>query len=174
MTIQERYTQLCATPSDINEHLPTLKRYAEQSDSIVELGVRYIVSTWALLAGKPKQMLSVDIAHPATYGARIADVYNTAKQEGISYFFAEVSSLDIVLPEHDFLFIDTLHTKAQLSQELALHANKARKFIAFHDTHIEGLDEMMEAVNEFLATHPEWQIKEDHLNNNGLTVLSRI
>jgi len=174
MITDTKYEALCATPSDINENLPVLKKYAEQSDFIVELGVRYIVSTWALLAGKPKQMLSVDIEHPSIYGADIFEVYTAAAEQGTEFEFTQRSSLDIVLPEHDFLFIDTLHTKEQLSQELNLHSNKARKFIAFHDTHIAGLPEMMEAVNEFLEQNKEWQIAEDHTNNNGLTVITRL
>lgn len=172
--IEDIYKQLCATPSDINEHLPTLKKYAEQSDFIVELGVRSIVSTWALLAGKPKQMLSVDITHPKDYGADIFPVYDMTAAEGIDWHFTQQSSLDIQLPPHDFLFIDTIHTKEHLSQELVKHADMAKKFIGFHDTHIAGLDEMMECINEFLATHPEWQIEEDYTNNNGLTILKRV
>jgi hypothetical protein len=30
------------------------------------------------------------------------------------------------------------------------------------------------AVEEFLALHPEWKLKERYTNNNGLTVLERI
>ena len=50
-TIASSYAALCARPSDINEHLPTLRAYAERVDSVVEMGVRGVVSTWALLAG---------------------------------------------------------------------------------------------------------------------------
>ncbi len=56
MSITEIYNQKCEENSDICQHLPTLKRYAEDSDIIVELGVRSIVSTWAFLMGKPKEL----------------------------------------------------------------------------------------------------------------------
>lgn len=174
--IDDIYQALCNTPSDINEHLPVLKKYAEQSESIVELGVRYIVSTWAFLAAKPKSLLSVDITHPDDYGGNLMEVYDETDAAGIDFQFVLKSSLEIELPEHDFLFIDTLHKYEQLSQELELHHSKVRKFIAMHDTNLEGEDGegMQRAVNEFLEKHPEWQIAEVKLNNNGLTVLKRV
>ena len=56
--LEIKYNELCVTPSDINEHLPTLKVYAEQCEHVTEMGVRGIVSTYALLMGKPKTMIS--------------------------------------------------------------------------------------------------------------------
>lgn len=102
--IEEKYKQMCATPSDIYFNLPILKKYAEQSESIVELGVRKIVSTWALLAGKPKQMLSVDITHPKDYGANIHEVFQATEEEGIAYTFQLGNSLELTLPLCDMLF----------------------------------------------------------------------
>ncbi len=171
--IEEKYQILCATPSDIYEHLPTLKKYAQQSDFIVELGVRYIVSTWALLAGHPKRLLSVDIEHPSVFGADIMEVYDLADAEGTSFEFVEKSSLEIELPEHDFLFIDTLHEYNQLFAELTKHHNKVRKFIGMHDTNLAGDNGMRQAINDFLDATPEWEIAEHFDNCNGLTVLKR-
>ena len=51
--IENYYNNLVNTPSDINEHLPTLRKYAEECDHITEMGVRWIVSTYAFLAAKP-------------------------------------------------------------------------------------------------------------------------
>lgn len=172
--IEDKYQFLCETPSDIHEHLPTIKRYAEECPFIVELGVRSIVSTWALLAGHPKQMLSVDITHPKDYGGDIMEVYDATADAGIEYNFTQKSSLDIDLPDHDLLFIDTLHEYSQLSQELKKHEQFVRKYIIMHDTNLAGDTGMQRAVNEFLDLHSEWEIKEYHLNNNGLTVLQRI
>lgn len=173
--IEEKYQQLCRTPSDIYEHLPTLKKYAEQCDSVVELGVRYIVSTWAFLAAKPKSLLSVDIEHPSVFGADIMEVYELADEAGIDFQFVQKSSLEIVLPEVDFIFIDTLHTYDQLSAELDLHHTKAKKFIAMHDTNLAGdPDNMRGAVNNFLNRTPEWQVAEQFDNCNGLTVLKLV
>lgn len=171
--IDDYYTVLAKTPSDIYEHLPTLKRYASECETIVELGVRGIVSTWALLAGKPKRLLSVDIEHPQAFGGDLLVVYDAADQAGIEFNFLQKSSLEIELPEHDFLFIDTLHTYDQLTAELERHHSNVKKYIAMHDTHLEGDTGMWSAVENFLINHPEWEVAEDFTNNNGMTFLKR-
>lgn len=172
--IQQKYEQLCATPSDINENLPVLKKYAEQSESIVEMGVRAIVSTWALLAGKPKILVSVDIEDPSHYGGNLWEVIDAANEANINFSFIKKSSLEIELPEIDMLFIDTLHTYDQLTKELELHHSKVKKFIAMHDTNLlNDPDNMRGAVNDFLDKHPEWEVVEYCENNNGMTVLKR-
>ncbi|MHA2403768.1 MAG: hypothetical protein ACXADH_12305, partial [Candidatus Kariarchaeaceae archaeon] len=51
-------------PSDINEHLHKLYEYAWQSDSVVELGTRWLLSTYAFLAAAPSKLWSVDIERP--------------------------------------------------------------------------------------------------------------
>ena len=38
-------------PSDINEHLPTLYKYAQECESVIELGVRGVISSYALVYG---------------------------------------------------------------------------------------------------------------------------
>lgn len=172
--IEEKYNQLCATPSDIFEHLPTIKRYASECEFIVELGVRSIVSTWALLAGKPKQLISVDITHPNDYGGNIMEVYDATADAGIAFDFVQKSSLEIDLPDIDLLFIDTLHEYSQLSQELKKHQPFVNKYIIMHDTNLAGDEGMKRAVNEFLDANPQWEIAEYFLNNNGLTVLKRV
>lgn len=173
--IEERYKQLCLLPSDINEHLPVLRKYAEQSEIIVELGMRKIVSTWALLAGKPKRLISVDITHPKDYGADLWEVAEAAQNAGVEFDFVLKSSLEVDLPEHDFLFIDTLHVYDQLMAELERHHSKVRKFIAMHDTNLAGdPDRMRQAVNDFLDKHSEWEVAEHFDNCNGLTIFRRV
>ena len=49
--INKRYNTLCNTPSDIYEHLPTLYRYAKESESFLECGIRGCVSSWAISKG---------------------------------------------------------------------------------------------------------------------------
>jgi hypothetical protein len=39
------YNELCNRRSDINEHLPTLYRYAKQCESVFETGVRGCISS---------------------------------------------------------------------------------------------------------------------------------
>lgn len=49
--IKNKCRLLEKSSSDINEHLPTLYSYATKCESIIELGVRGIVSSYALTYG---------------------------------------------------------------------------------------------------------------------------
>lgn len=181
-TINQKYKSECDTKSDINQHLPTLKKYTEECDHVTEMGVRGIVSTWAFLAGVPKKLISYDIYNPSNWGGNIQAVYESVEDTDIEFEFREEDVLKVEIEETDFLFIDTLHQYKQLSQELKLHADKAKKYIGFHDTtKYETLDEMTgnwgglwRAIEEFLEENPHWRVKERFTNNNGLTIIERI
>ena len=184
MIIEETYNRLCKTPSDINEHLPTLKRYTEEVEHVTEMGVRWIVSTWAFLAGKPKKLISIDIKHPKEFGADLSVVEEAAKESNIDFTFIEGSTLEIQIEKTDLLFIDTLHTYTQLTKELELHSKNVNQYIALHDTKTFGYrDEQPQqstkiglklAVSEFLEKNKDWKIFEEYTNNNGLTILKRV
>lgn len=169
------FESLCKNSSDINEHLETLRDLAMQCNSVVELGVRSCVSTWAFIEGmNGGTIVSVDVKNPREYGGNLAPVEKACANKSILFKFIEKSSLDIELPEVDMIFFDTLHTYDQLSQEIKLHADKAQKFLVFHDT-VSCEDEIMPAIKEFMKDNKKsWKVKEDRKNNNGLLVLEKI
>lgn len=178
--ITEKFLKWSNTPCDINEHLPTLKNLSEQCDSVVELGIGRVVSTWGLLAGFPKRMISVDINDPIIHGQPIQEVFDACKEKNINYNFILNDSSKIEIEECDLLFIDTWHVYDHLKKELTLHGNKAKKYIAFHDTvtfgtygETHGHLGLNKAIEEFLAENPHWKIQAFYKNNNGLTVLQR-
>ena len=190
MTLEDIYNHYLNTPSDINEHLPVLKKYAEQSESITEMGVRWIVSTYAFLMGFPSKLTSIDIQHPSTWDANITLVEEIAGSQNCEFKFILGNTLEIEIEETDLLFLDTWHAYKQLKGELALHAGKVKKFIVLHDTTTYGhKDEssyeswgadwkaedkgIWPAVEEFLEQNPEWSLAEKFENNNGLTILKR-
>ena len=174
---------LSQTPSDINEHIYTLYEYGKKCGSIIELGVRWPTSTWALLASKPKFMKSYDLLDPSYWQSSIDPVRDTAHEIGVDYEFVIANSLEIILPESDLLFIDTLHCYNQLKQELTIHHDKINKYIIMHDTssyrHRDELsieqgcsgEGLWLAIEEFLADYNHWKIHHEYKNNNGLTVL---
>jgi len=179
--IESKYKELCDKKSDINEHLPVLNKYASECDVVIELGVRWIVSTWAFLKGSPKTLISYDIKHPRAFKANLQEVLDASKTAGINFKFIQADVLKTEIPGTDLLFIDTLHTYSQLSAELKLHAHRARKYIILHDTVTFGTrgedgvgKGLKNALNEFLEINPQWSIKEEYKNNNGLTVLKRL
>ena len=91
--ILKKYIELSKTPSDINEHLETLKKYAQECDIIVEMGVRSIVSTWAFLAANPKKLISLDLYNPSRFGGNLQEVYEAASFSDIDFSFVEQDSL---------------------------------------------------------------------------------
>lgn len=179
--INARLAELVAKPSDINEHLLTLKRYAARCNDVVEFGVRGAVSTWALLAGRPKRLRSFDIVHPDQCGGDLAALERAADAAGIEFSFTQASDLDIEPVKTDLLFIDTLHVYDQLTAELRLHAPTVRLWIIMHDTttfgergEVAGQRGLWPAVKDFLAGEGRaWQVSVKYPNNNGLTVLER-
>jgi hypothetical protein len=176
MTIEDMYKLRCSEPSDINEHLPVLKKYGEKCNTIMEMGVRTLVSTWALLASKPGKLTSVDL----NYSKDVELAEQLSASEGIEFEFIVGSTLALTPHPVDFLFIDTLHTYEQLKEELKLHGNMAQKYIAFHDTQtFRFVDQigvgrgLWPAIEEFLAGNPHWKLELDLRNNNGLAIITR-
>lgn len=176
--IQNRYTELCNTPSDIHEHLPTLKRYAEKVDHITEMGVRGIVSTYALAAGIPKKLISIDISDID------CSVVAGMCKGFIDFTFIQGDTTKISIEPTELLFIDTYHNYDQLKVEFERHANNVSKYIILHDTTTFGENGeaydgtikrgLWPAVEEFLAGNQDWTVAEKFENNNGLTVLERM
>lgn len=171
MNIYSKYLEKCGIPGDINENLPHLKDYASRYETIVEMGVRSIVSTWALLAGNPKKLTSIDIVHPSHYGATIDEVYQLSQKEGIIFNFILADTHKVTIEECDMLFIDTLHTYDHLSKELELHSPKVKHCIAFHDT--ISCPEVYLAILDFIKINSIWKIDLHKENNNGLLFLVR-
>lgn len=181
------YKELCLFKSDINEHLPTLYEYSKQSESIVELGVRTVVSTFSFLAGQPKSFTCVDIINPNVHpNSLLPQAERIAKELNIHFKFIKSKSCDFKFESVDFLFIDTHHDYRLLKEELSVHGNNVNKFIAFHDTTLfeyknEGNvypdDEkkgLWPAIEEFLDENKNWKIRNRYYNNNGLTILERV
>lgn len=172
------------TPSDINEHVELLRDLAAQCDHVTEFGMRGGVSTVALLAAQPKVLISWDIDWRAIVSQRAADLLYIA---GATNFQPRVgNTLEITTEPTDLLFIDTLHTGAQLKAELTRHVDpmqdRVRKYLVFHDTvsfgYIgeDGKPGLRAAIRWFQRNHafPLWELIEDRKNNNGLVVLRRV
>lgn len=183
-TLEARYARLCAEPSDINEHLPTLRALAASARSVVELGTRGAVSTTALLMGLSestalgRDMLFVDV-DPRAVGLALATLGPLAGPEAVT-FRGEVADSREATQVCDLLFVDTLHTHAQLAAELDVWSDCVTRRIALHDTTTFGLrgedgtdPGLRQAWLDFLATHPEWELEQEYTNNNGLVVLRR-
>jgi hypothetical protein len=180
MNLEEIYKSKCELSSDINEHLPTLKRYTEDCEHITEMGVRWVVSTYAFMMGKPKKLISIDIDPIERHGISVEYLTQLGNDNGIDFKFILSDTLTIEIEETDLLFLDTLHTYNQVKGELSLHSNKVRKYIIFHDTTHFAFSGMngdpkgiWPAITEFLDENPQWSVCEKFENNNGLTIIKK-
>ena len=200
--VQEKMIYLRNTPSDINEHLDTLYKYASECESVFETGVRGGVSSWALANGLlnnnclKKHFFMNDINE-----CYIEEILNLTKDLPIKIDYQWINNLQLELSEtFDLTFIDTWHVYGQLKRELAKFAPITNKYIIMHDTTIDdwygetiriGLNAKEQsiesgipveeinkgiwpAVEEFLIMNPNWVLHERYTNNNGLTILRRV
>ena len=113
--LEQKVNQIHKVPSDINQHIPVIVQLAQECDHITEMGVRTVVSTWAWLAGAPKDgLISYDLYNPKYWLGEnndpIKDVADTAEAYGIKFKFVEADVCKIEIEETDLLFIDTWHT----------------------------------------------------------------
>lgn len=168
MTIEEKYQELLKTPSDVNLCFPMIRESVEEGDTVVELGVRNCVSTWALLAAKPKRLISVDVNFPPK--ENLIEVGKAAEAAGIDFFFVHEDSTTVVFDSIDVLFVDTLHLYSHIVKELWRHAEQVKKRIIFHDTRIP---EVKSCIQDFLF-NTNWIMENETSECNGLAVVKRI
>jgi hypothetical protein len=201
--IKNTYHHLCNVSSDINEHLPTLYTYASQCNSVLELGVRGCVSSYAFLYGllnnnnnSNRRLILNDIQE-----CNISELLEMAKYCDIDISYQWVNDLELNITEPvDITFIDTWHIYGQLKRELNKFSKITNKYIIMHDTTVDQylgetircgwnafeqsnitgipVEEincgLQKAVDEFLINNNDWILKEQFTNNNGLTILEKV
>jgi hypothetical protein len=197
----QKFIQLTHTQSDINEHLPTLEKYSRECETILELGVRGVTSSWAFSYGllnnnKPVKKLIMNDMDECNITELLYKTANTDLK--INYYW--INDLHLFLDnEVDLTFIDTWHIYAQLKRELDKFSKITKKYIIMHDTTVDEwhgetirsgwnayeqsitsgfpVDEINKglwpAIVEFLEENTEWELHERFTNNNGLTILKR-
>lgn len=171
------YDQAVLTASDINEHLHILRNLARKCSHITEIGLMYANSSKAFLMTRPKKLVSIE-KHDVW--PQVKSLQSIAIRAGIDWEIINKGSLEIEIDETDMLFIDSFHTYGHLKNELKRHGNKARKYLAFHDTVTFGKvgedgskPGLVQAIKEFQKENPHWKLHKDLKNNNGLTILIR-
>ena len=142
--LKEKFTRLCNTPSDINEHLPTLKLYAQECSSVFETGVRGVVSSYALLYGLVENTNNTNkiIFLNDIHTCDIDEFGKIAETNSISVKYEWINNLELeFLPDetYDLTFIDTWHIYGQLKRELTKFSKITNKYIIMHDTEIDGI-----------------------------------
>ena len=142
--LKQKCEILSRDKSDINEHLPTLYKYALDCNSVFETGVRGVISSYALLYGlmqnknnNTKKMLLNDITQ-----CNLTEFLNISKNLDISINYVWKNNLEIVFEEnetYDLVFIDTWHIYGQLKRELIKFSKITNKYIIMHDTEVDKI-----------------------------------
>jgi len=132
--LRRRYIELCRTPSDIYEHLPTFVGLVRDRgvEHVIELGTRTGVSTIAWLYGLEGRgrLTSVDIDPKPDIG------------DWAHWTFHQANDLDPALLAQldpaDIVFIDTSHHYRQTLAELNVyrHLVKPGGLMLLHDTEL--------------------------------------
>jgi hypothetical protein len=198
--MQQGYQAKCREWSDINEHLPVLYEYTKKCSTVVECGVRTIVSSYAFANGLKETPGNLLTMVDPDASPNMPAFLNLCKTEGVNAQFFNESDLLCPLVRTDLLFIDTWHVYGQLKRELARWHSSVNKYIIMHDTTVDEwngetirlgwnaveqskkfgipVEEINKglwpAIQEFLLAHPEWVIEKRLRNNNGLTILKRV
>ena len=192
------YYNMCQNYSNIHEHLPTLKKYADECNSIIQLGYDQGNAVWAFIASNyyKNKLLLVD--NNPKY---ILDILDITNKLNLNFSYKWCNYLDLEVNEtFDLTFIDTWHVYGQMKRELAKFSKITNKYIIMHDTTVDewygesirmGHDIIEEskksgfpeeeiisgvwpAIIEFLTNNKEWVLHERYTNNNGLTILKKI
>jgi cephalosporin hydroxylase len=166
------YRARAETEHDIYMQMPVLYAWAHQAMTVIELGVRYGMSTSAFLAGLERadrggQLWSVDIRQPEVPGEWYrCPFWHLFVGDDVSPAAAAFCPQDA-----DLLFIDTSHYYDHTLAELRLYVPKVRPggLVLLHDTAPDEWPDVSRALNEYCAeTGREWY---DHPFWHGLGVM---
>jgi hypothetical protein len=187
--IEAVYQKHLARKTAITAHLPRLRALAEGLDLAVEFGVKRGASSSALLLGAAR-VVSFDVVE--TPQAR-----ELQRIAGARWDYRLEDSRSAAVPECDLLFVDSLHTYAQVRAELEAHADKARRWLVFHDVitfGVIGADGetgqhlwqyrqgesvpphalgIRPAIDELMIRDGSWRIVASYPDSHGLLVLER-
>lgn len=142
MILDLLYEKSKNTESDINEHIETLYKYSTECNSIAEMGVRGMVSTWAFLRG----LRDTKRNNLKYYSFDIIDLDDSILNQlcfenninNTNHFGVDNLHVDITNESYDLLFIDTAHNYPHCYEELCKYAPNTTKYIILHDTTIDG------------------------------------
>ena len=101
--VRNKYTSLCNESSDINEHLPTIYKYATECESVLELGVRGCVSSWAFAFGLlNNERTTRKLTLNDIYECNIEELLTTTKGLNINIDYKWIDDLKLEIAMSNF------------------------------------------------------------------------
>lgn len=172
-TLEDLYTRYASQLRQaIGPHLPRLRALATGLQQVTEFGVRDGRSTTALLLGA---------AHVTSYDVKTTDTARHLQEiAGDRWTYRLQDSRQAPVEPTELLFIDSLHTFAQVDAELTRHAHSVSRYLAFHDTvmfgsagEVRGTMGIRPAIDNLMMRDPTWHIVSHDPQSAGLLVLER-
>lgn len=151
-----------------------LIEYANKDDvnHIVECGVFQGASTAAFMNAKIDRLDSYDLDLSLVH----RPLFNRIK-ENIEWTLERKNSLTDLVPECDFLFLDTVHTYEHVIQEISFQGKQARKYIAVHDTNYppprKNPKKLVRHAVEEYAKENNLKIAVDFREHTGIMILEK-
>lgn len=175
-------------PSDFNEHMSTVMalhyavlQFQDKAPDVIEFGTGYGQSTRAFLSAMQMHGGGTLRSYDIIVHDGVPELFADAQEAGLDAEYLIQSTLEAQIEPCDILLVDSHHTYQQVSGELRDDVvDKVSTYIVFHDITLYGLSGqdpgsvgIWPAINEFLERKPEWKIKDQYENNNGLLVCVR-
>jgi len=138
--ILSRYESKRKGISDIHGHMPYLRALGNNVSSVLDIGVRFVVSSWAFAAaavdradrGLATRYVGADLRRLQQVDKLLDALKNCTAV--VNPQFIEGDDLLMAYPRSDLVFIDTWHAYKQLIRELEVLSPFAERYIVLHDT----------------------------------------
>lgn len=187
--LEEIYRKHCTGGTAIAAHLPRLRALAKGLEVAAEFGVKRGASSAALLLGAASVYSYDIVATPDALAIK------ALVGERWHYQIGDSRTADV--PSCDLLFVDSAHDYEHVKAELSAHADKARRYLVFHDVltfgsvgargesgdqlwaYKRGVSVPREclgirpAIDELMIRDPSWHIAASYTDSHGLLVLER-
>lgn len=182
VTPEQVLDSIAKQPSNINEHLHTLRDLAKQCRVVAEFGTgQHCRSTTAFVAARPEVVRSYDIEPARRENTILLTKLASVTGVDLKFVQADTGKTTCFDSRVDMLFVDSLHDGAHVTNELLLHAHAVDRYLVFHDVVTYGWRSevdpsragVLDAVFSFMRDCPDWRVHSHFTNNNGLLVLER-
>lgn len=178
-TLKKFYTEIrkqqeAAHGNDYCEQHDAIQKYLAECESYKELGTHQGGTAAAALLMNPKKVELVDISMEKyrKYAEPIFAQYCIKNNIELRILELDSTSPYSVTGYFDMMLIDSYHRRKHMEKELAIHHNKIKKYIIFHDTN--AVKELQDCIEDFCSDNTQWTIIEQGKNNVGYTVIKRI
>ena len=136
--LSHEFQLACKNQTDINEHLPTLEKYANMCTHITELGTRFGNSTITFLHSA-KNNGSRFVAYDPQTNEKIDYIKLLAKENNVDFEMNicmpfNDEHTESIIEETELLFIDTNHNYESIKEDVELHSPRTKRFMIMHDS----------------------------------------